>query len=194
MLNALKDWNFFLHYNRERQLNHGFIITKALVWVLKDVFCAKQLCSDFPQTIIISVRCNSSLFFLWLVSSTIVSSLLLIPNNVLNVAPDPRDPWWTDQVVHKEEEGRHSLCDYRRDLWKPRGKCQMAENLKALHSLSALTHRHFSRLQTPISLDLSLSLSLSVFPSTPSSLSFPLDFAMFISSFTVVGQNNRSIF
>jgi len=38
----------------------------------------------------------------------------------------------------------------------------MAENLKALHSLSAMTHRRFSRLQIPISLDLSLSLALNL--------------------------------
>lgn len=44
----------------------------------------------------------------------------------------------------------------------------MAENLKALHSLSAMTHRRFSRLQIPISLDLFLSLWLLVSPSTPS--------------------------
>lgn len=45
----------------------------------------------------------------------------------------------------------------------------MAEkNLKSLHSLFTMTHRHFSRLQTPISLDLALVLSL--FPLLPRSL------------------------
>lgn len=132
------------------------------------VFCTEQLCSDVSVTIIISsptVRHYS--VDLWLVSSAFYFeqefwSLIIFTLDTTECVVCCSCPWWTDKVVHEEEEGRHSLCDYRRDLWKPRGKCQMAENLKALHSLSAMTHRRFSRLQIPISLDLSLSLALNL--------------------------------